>query len=942
MNVRIRVASTLALTALMGVLSVCAFAQSSADELMKMTMATGSSRIVDRVPGRNSSGPYALSYKPITEKTEMVTLSGQRLLRDIDYKIDCSTGMLAFMRPISTNENATVSYDMAPGAAKNDGTISVPVEQLITQGRSGKLNLVGNFTSKGGANAIGYGALGVATELNGANGFNFKGTVLSAGSDSNKTGDTTAMKLSSGFKVGFAEVSGELLQTGSQFKSSSMFGVADGTDVRKLAMKLTPTSAVSAVLGLTQDQSGGADKETRNFGLAFNPNQTVAMGFNRTEAQDGANTLTTDQTVLNLKGKSTSMAYTSTQGSNTSGLVTESTNALLGYKVKDTDLSFNNIVANDGKTNVDTNIMKLAQKFSLGALNYASTMTDKNGTRLENTVSSLNMHLFNSDLSLGQNYVDDGPNTTDVKTANFAHKLKNGQFDYATTMTDKNGVELENSRGQLAMNFKNTSMQLINTVVDDGAVRTDARTSIFGYTAKNSKLDILESIIDKNGLSLETRNVAYALNGKNTAYGLIHSINDDGAIRMMTNQANVTWSGKDQNAYLQQVMQDSDVLQAMTTLARYNVSNKFGSIGAEQLMVSREAWDTGISNSNNLKLTGVFDLGKHATASTFRESKVDDYQTRNDLDNNSVKTSLQLSTKPGEKVAVKTDLILDELNAKSMTTRSMQVQSDPSKSLGLKTTYTEKTGDLTAHEISQEVGFVLKPATGMQFEAATGTKQVGTANFLSQSASMSMQLSKNLNLSSSVQTVGANAVYTTTQLMKASMTPMPGVEFSGYQKMRKATGQDLPDTLNLTLKLAAGRALVFSGSYIHYPEDAAGKILLTETAEAKLSADLDSILLTGSYGLNKNVQTLVMSRSTGLGFEMRLPKDSVLNGGYNLLEAAGQYTNNQSTYKLVFKTPISKSTVMQLDAVMSKYNGTLPPNTPPEQQEIQFKISAKL
>lgn len=936
------IASTLAVVALIGVLPTVAFAQASANELMNMAMFSGTSRIVDRVPGRNSSGPYALTYKPITEKTEMVTINGQRLLRDIDYKIDCSSGMLAFMRPISSNENANVSYDMAPGATKNDGTISVPVEQLITQGRSGKLNLVGNFTSKGGVNAIGYGALGVATELSGANGFNFKGTVLSAGSDSSSAGDTTAMQLKTGFKTGFAEISGELLQTGSKFKSSQMFGVADGTDVRKLAMKLTPTSAVSAVLGLTQDQSGGADKETRNFGLAFNPNQTVAMGFNRTEAQDGANTLTTDQTVLNLKGKNTSMAYTSTQGSNTNGLQTENTNAAIGLNIKNTDLSMNQITTNDGKTKIDTNITKLAQKFSLGAFNYNSTVTDKNGTMLENTVAGLNMRMFNSDLTLGQSFVDDGKIETDTRTANFAHKLANGTFDYATTLTDKNGVGLENSKGQLAMNFKNTAMQLINTVIDDGAIRTQAQTSIIGYTGKNNKLDIFESMIDKNGLSLETRNVAFGLNSKNTVYGLSHSINDDGAIRTMTNQANMTWSGKDQNAYVQQIMQNSDILDAMTTLARYNVSSKIGSIGAEQLLVAREAWDTGVSATNNLKVTGVFDLGKHATASAFRESKYDDFQIRNDLDLNVVKTSLQLSTKPGEKVAVKTDLIVDEVNAKSMTTRSMQVQSDPSKILGLKTTYTEKTGDLAANEVSQEVGLVAKPAQGLQLEAATGTKLVGTQKFLSQSASMSMQLSKNLSLLGSVQTVGANSIYSTTQLFKASATPMPGVEFVGFQKMRKATGQEIPDTLNLTLKLAAGKALTFSGSYITYPEDAAGKILLTEVAEARLSADLDSILLTGSYGLNKNIQTLQMSRITGLGFEMRLPKASILNGGYNLLEAGGQYNNNQTTYKLVFKTPISKSTNMQLEAVMSRYNGTLPPNTPPEQQEIQFKISAKL
>ncbi len=942
MTKQLKIASLMTLITASCMLSVHSFAQTNANELMNINMMNGASRIVDRVTGRNSSGPYVLNYVPIVEKTERITINGQSMLRDIDYKIEYATGMVAFMRPITTNENVVISYDRAAGAKKNEGTISVPVEQLITQGRSGKLNLVGNFTSKGGANSIGYGALGVATELKGASGFNFSGTVLSSASGAENSGDTTAMKLASGFKVGFAEVSGELLQTGSEFKSSNLFGVGQGTDVRKLAMKLNPSSAVSAVLGLTQDQSNGADKETRNYGLAFNPNQTVAMGFNRTEAQDGSNTQTTDQTTLNLKGKTTSLAYTSTQGSNTNGTVTENTNTALGYTTKNTEASFGQTTVNDGKTIVETNTSKLQQKFAFGALNYNSTLTDKNGTMLENTASSLNMNVFNSNVTLGHNYVDDGKNEVDTRTGSLQYKLKNGQFDYATSLVNKNGVDLENSKGQLALSLPNTALQLINTIVDDGNIRTDTQTSIIGYNNKGSKLDVVQSFIDKNGVSLETRNVAYSLTGQNTIYGLAHSINDDGAIRTLTNQGSLAWTGKNQNAYVQQIFQSSSVLDAATTLTRYNLNGKFGSFGAEQTLVTRDALDNGNSITNNMKLTGVFDLGKHAVLTALRQSNNDDYMSRNDLDNNVVKSAFELATKKDERLAVKSAYTVDEVNDKSMITKSMQIQTDTSKSLGLKTTYTQKTGDLTTEEVSQEVGVVAKPTKDLQLEIGAGTKHVGSAEMLSQSALVSAQLSKTTNITGSIQTSGANSKYTTTQLLKASIAPISGIEFTGFQKMRKATGQDLPDTLNLSLKISSGKSLSFTGSYINYPEDATGKVLLTETSQATLSADLKCVVLSGTYGLNKNIQTLEMSRKTGLNFEFRLDKDSVLNGGYSLLEAGGKYNNDQATYKLAFKTPISKSADMQLSVLMSKYEGTFPENTNPEQQEINFKISSKL
>jgi len=73
---------------------------------------------VDVFAGRDVAGPYLLTWKRVHRRSEIVTVDGRMLLRDVDYALDYETGVLIFSTALRSGRSARVSYSFTPGTAQ--------------------------------------------------------------------------------------------------------------------------------------------------------------------------------------------------------------------------------------------------------------------------------------------------------------------------------------------------------------------------------------------------------------------------------------------------------------------------------------------------------------------------------------------------------------------------------------------------------------------------------------------------------------------------------------------------------------------------------------------------------------------------------------------------------------------------------------------------------
>jgi|GEM_PF-6586188 len=77
----------------------------------------------DKIFGKNSQGPYALSQKPLVLYSEKVVYLGQTLVRDLDYSIDYELGQITFKKIfIPESDILTVSYEFSDTTFKKTFT----------------------------------------------------------------------------------------------------------------------------------------------------------------------------------------------------------------------------------------------------------------------------------------------------------------------------------------------------------------------------------------------------------------------------------------------------------------------------------------------------------------------------------------------------------------------------------------------------------------------------------------------------------------------------------------------------------------------------------------------------------------------------------------------------------------------------------------------------
>ncbi|NCO36712.1 MAG: hypothetical protein GW893_23000 [Armatimonadetes bacterium] len=71
--------------------------------------------------GQNSPGPYALTFRPIVEGSEQITINAVLQVPDRDYEINYVSGTITFVRPVAYSSLIVVEYNYDPGSGAVTG-----------------------------------------------------------------------------------------------------------------------------------------------------------------------------------------------------------------------------------------------------------------------------------------------------------------------------------------------------------------------------------------------------------------------------------------------------------------------------------------------------------------------------------------------------------------------------------------------------------------------------------------------------------------------------------------------------------------------------------------------------------------------------------------------------------------------------------------------------
>ena len=95
-------------------------------------------RYTDVFIGRNTRGPYLLSWKGVLNRSERVVVDGRTLTRGEEYTIDYAAGALTFTQPLRNGSMAQVTYEVdAKTAQRNPQTLQLPLDMELLNAARG-------------------------------------------------------------------------------------------------------------------------------------------------------------------------------------------------------------------------------------------------------------------------------------------------------------------------------------------------------------------------------------------------------------------------------------------------------------------------------------------------------------------------------------------------------------------------------------------------------------------------------------------------------------------------------------------------------------------------------------------------------------------------------------------------------------------------------------
>lgn len=219
--------------------------------------------------GRNTEGPYTLSWKKARANSETVDCDGRALQRDIDYVMDSAAGTIRFAFPLSAATTVRITYAAnTPDAIRSAPEIHLMHWDLLNKGKN-RLRLRTQLRDEA-ANVSASPATPAPISQFGINALQWTGStpllrtsLLTSQLDSRLFMDLQGgdwmdrggMSLSQQAKMGKTEFSVAYARAGAQFTQSDESGIATGQETLGAKLGATPAKGVTVSSGVQQTTS---------------------------------------------------------------------------------------------------------------------------------------------------------------------------------------------------------------------------------------------------------------------------------------------------------------------------------------------------------------------------------------------------------------------------------------------------------------------------------------------------------------------------------------------------------------------------------------------------------------------------------------------------------------------------------------------------------------
>lgn len=226
--------------------------------------------------GRNTRGPYLLSWKGVRARSEHVVVDGRTLQRNEEYTINYTAGTLAFAQPLRQGSMARVTYEVdAKTARRNPQTLQLPLYTELLNAARGKLALTGTYTAPLGQAGKETTLLGLTGELLPAGSTQISATFLTDVNARTRLEDKSGVRLQALAKGDLAEWTLSYLHAGQQFSDTKAWKVKPDTDAFSTALKVRLGQRANLSLGLQQSEISNARAQGTSASLAYSPSAGV-------------------------------------------------------------------------------------------------------------------------------------------------------------------------------------------------------------------------------------------------------------------------------------------------------------------------------------------------------------------------------------------------------------------------------------------------------------------------------------------------------------------------------------------------------------------------------------------------------------------------------------------------------------------------------------------
>lgn len=251
--------------------------------------------------GRNTRGPYLLSWKGIRVRSERVVVDGRTFRRDEEYTIDYSAGTLVFVQPLRNGSMAQVTYAIdAKTAQRNPKTLQMPLEMELLNAARGKLALTGAYSApldKPGKETT---LLGLTGELLPSGSTQVSATILTDVNARGRLEEKSGLRLQATSKSELAEWTLSYLTAGRDFSGAQAWKVKPDTDAFSTSLKMLLSQRLNVSLGYQQSDTGGARAGATSAALAYDFSEGVRAVVSYLNQENPLATVTTTSTAVTV------------------------------------------------------------------------------------------------------------------------------------------------------------------------------------------------------------------------------------------------------------------------------------------------------------------------------------------------------------------------------------------------------------------------------------------------------------------------------------------------------------------------------------------------------------------------------------------------------------------------------------------------------------------